>query len=87
MGVNFIIDILILFVQSQSLKFTETMDTASKQIDSIMEHVKNTERPNFLQVQLAIEEVLALAKAAVYNDLRLLMSAKMQNPPLPELKF
>lgn len=84
---NFIIDILILFVQSQSLKFTETMDTASKQIDSIMEHVKNTERPNFLQVQLAIEEVLALAKAAVYNDLRLLMSAKMQNPPLPELKF
>lgn len=63
------------------------MDTASKQIDSIMEHVKNTERPNFLQVQLAIEEVLALAKAAVFNDLRLLMTAKMQNPPLPELKF
>jgi len=63
------------------------MEAATGKINSILEQVKNNERPNFHQAQLAIEMVLSEAKIAICNELLLLMSTKFQNPPLPELKY
>ncbi len=63
------------------------METATEQISTILSQAKTAERPNFQQLHLAIESVFCSAKATVLDELRMLMSAKLQNPPLPELKF
>ena len=63
------------------------MEIATEKINSILEQVKNTERPNFTQAQLALETVLSEARTNVLDELLHLMTAKLQNPPLPELKY
>lgn len=63
------------------------MEQLPAQIETILDHARSTERPNFQQLSLAVEECFALAKADVCSQLRLLMTAKLTNPPLPELKL
>jgi len=63
------------------------MESATEKINSIMDQIKNTERPNFTQAQLAIEIVLSEARTNILQELVLLMTAKFQNPPLPQLKY
>jgi hypothetical protein len=69
------------------LQKLQQMESATEKINSIMDQIKNTERPNFTQAQLAIEIVLSEARTNILQELVLLMSAKFQNPPLPQLKY
>jgi len=63
------------------------MELATEQISTILSEARTADRPNFQQLHLAIESVFCSAKAKVLDELRAMMSAKFQNPPLPELKF
>lgn len=63
------------------------MESATERIAKILDHVKSTERPNITEALIAIDIVLATARADVLDILRLQMRAKLVNPPLPELNF
>jgi hypothetical protein len=41
---------------------------SQERIDKLMDQVKSTERPNFTEAQLAIEEILADKRVAVLKD-------------------